>query len=210
MGLVFGKGVGLGTGDTLGEDAAAVAKRVERLEYGIEHVVDVLLHDTGLVVVDGSDVALDDIGVGSAEEVRSTIAHGIRVDDVVSIDIVSSGADGVGAADIGRDVGHDGETGGRSTTEPVRSEGLVAEDGAHSIARKLGGSSIGEELENESNFGEGGEDASHVEFKVLVFLLVLVESVEFELLEDLVVNDGVVPFWPAVAVAADVVEESVE
>ena len=56
-------GVGLDTGDTLGDDTAAVAEVVEGLEDGIEHVVDVLLHDSGLVVVEGGDVGLDDISV---------------------------------------------------------------------------------------------------------------------------------------------------
>ena len=132
-------------------------------------------------------------------------AYGIGVNNIVAVLVVSSRADGVGAADISGDVGHDWETSGRSATEPVRSEGLVTEDGAHSIARKLGGSSIGEELENESDLRESGEHTSHVELEFLVFLLILVESIELEFLEDFVVDDGVVAFGAVVAETTDVV-----
>ena len=48
---------------------------MERLEDGIEEVVNVLLHDTGLLHVNAGDVAFDDISVRSAEEVESAITH---------------------------------------------------------------------------------------------------------------------------------------
>jgi hypothetical protein len=57
----------LDTSKALGVGARAVAQIVEWLEDGVKEVIDVLLHDTGLIHVNFSDVALDDIGVGSAE-----------------------------------------------------------------------------------------------------------------------------------------------
>jgi hypothetical protein len=57
----------LDTGRALGDGALAVAEIVERLVDGVEHGFDVLLHDAGLVVVDFSDVVLDDVLVGSAK-----------------------------------------------------------------------------------------------------------------------------------------------
>jgi len=197
---------GLGTSGTTGDDALAAAERVEGLVDGVEEVVDVLLHDTGLLVVDGSDVVLDDIGVGAAEEVEATITHGITIDNIVAVNIVSTWGDGVGASDVGRGVGNDGKAGRGGTTEPVGSESLVTEDRAETVGRKLGGGAVGKELEDESDFGERGEDAGDVELELLVFLLILVESVELELLEDLVVGDGVVASsGVAVTVFTDVV-----
>lgn len=219
---------------------------MEGLVDGVEHVVDVGLQDTSLVIVCRSDVALNDVGVGGAElsgmvrslsrkrlgedthEVEAAIAHlfsfqismvmmlmnesayGIGVNNIVAVLVVSSRANGVGTANISRDIGHDGETSGRSATEPVGSKCLVAEDGSHSIGRKLGGGSVGEELEDESDLRESGEDTSHVELEFLVLLLILVESVELEFLEGLVVDNRVVAFRSAVTETADVVEESVE
>jgi hypothetical protein len=57
----------LGTSRTLGDGALAVAEVVERLVDGVEHGLYVLLQDASLVVVDGSDVVLDDVLVGSAK-----------------------------------------------------------------------------------------------------------------------------------------------
>lgn len=116
----------------------------------------------------------------------------------------------MGASDISGDIGEDGKTSRGSTTEPVRSKSLVAEDRTKTVRAQLGGSSIGEELKDESNFGEGGEHTGNVEFEVLVFLLILDESIVFEFLEDLVVDDGVFAIGTIVTILADVVEEGVE
>jgi len=170
---------------------------VERLVDGVEHGFDVLLQDAGLVVVNGSNVVLDNVGVGSAEESEFTIAHGIRVDNVVAVAVVGSGADGVGTSNISGGVGDGGKASGDGTTEPVGSEGLVAEDRAHSIGRQLRGGAIGEELENESDFRESGEDTSHVELELRVLLLILVESVELEFLEVLWLTTEYLPSGPS-------------
>jgi hypothetical protein len=224
------RGTLLDTSDASWQDLGAVTELVEWLVDGVEHVVDVGLHDTFLLVHDTSHIVLDDVGVRGAElqkrlstretifkriqddahEVKVVAAHGIGIDDVVAVGIVSSGADGVCAADVGGGFAHDGKASGFSTTEPVGGEGLVAEDGAHGVSGKLGGGAIGEELENESNFGEDGENARHVELELLVILLILLESVVLELLEDLVVDDGVLAIRSIIAVAANVEEEGVE
>jgi hypothetical protein len=145
-----------------------------------------------------------------AYEVKVVTAHGVGIDNVVAIGVVGSGADGVCAADVGGSLAHDGKTSGFSATEPVGGEGLVAEDGAHGVCGKLGGSTVGEELENESNFREDGENARHVELELLVILLVLLESVVLEFLEDLVVDNGVLAIRSIIAEATNVEEESVE
>jgi len=80
---------------------------MERLVDGIEEVVDVLLEDTRLVVVDLGNVRLDDIGVRTTEKVGAAVAHRARINDIVAIGIVSSGADGVGASDVGGCIGND-------------------------------------------------------------------------------------------------------
>jgi len=85
---------------------------VEGLVDVVKHVVNVLLHDAGLVVVNGSDISLDDIGIRGAEEVRAAVAHRSGVDDVVAMLVIGSRADGVSAANIGGDVSHDGQPGG--------------------------------------------------------------------------------------------------
>ena len=146
----------------------------------------------------------------NTHEIEVISAHGIRIDDVVTIGIVSSRADGMRATDISGGLGHNGQTGGCSATEPVGSEGLVAENRSHSIGGKLGGRSVGEELEDESDFGKDGEDTGDVELELLVFLLILLESVVLELLEDLVVDDSVLAISAIVSEGADVEEESVE
>jgi hypothetical protein len=51
----------------LGIGTRAIAQIVEWLIDGIEEVIHVLLHDSGLLHVNTSDVALDDIGVVSTE-----------------------------------------------------------------------------------------------------------------------------------------------
>jgi len=200
----------LKTSDALGESACAVAEIVERLVDGVEHGFDVLLHDAGLVVVDASNVVLDDVFVGGAEEGEAAIAHGVRVDDVVAIDVVGSGTDGVGTSNISGGVGNSGQASGDGATEPVRSEGLVAEDRAHSIGRELSGGSICEELEDESDFRERGEDTSDVELELRVVLLILVESVVLEFLEGLVVDNREFAVRSVITEASDVVDEGVE
>jgi hypothetical protein len=124
--------------------------------------------------------------------------------------VVGSGADGVGASNISGGVGNGGQASGDGTTEPVGSEGLVAEDRAHSIGRELGGGPVGEELEDESDFRERGEDTSDVELEFLVLNLILVESVKLEFLESLVVDNRVFAFRSVIAKASDVVEKGVE
>jgi len=200
----------LDTSGTLGDGFSAVAQIVEWLVEGIEEVFDVLLEDTSLVHVDSSDVALDDVGVRTTEEISSTIAECVRVNNVVAILVVSTGSDGVSAADIGGNVSQDGKTSGRSTTEPIGSEGLVTEDGTESIGGQLGGGTVSEEFEDESDFREGGENTGDVELEILVFLLILNESVVFEFLEDFVVDNREFAVWAIITEATDVVQESIE
>jgi len=183
---------------------------MERLVDGVEHGFDVLLHDAGLVVVDFSDVVLDDVLVGSTKESEATIAHSVRVDDVVAVGVVGSGGYGVGASNISGSVGDGGQASGDGTTEPVGGEGLVAEDRTHSIGRELSGGAVGEELEDESDFRERGEDTSDMELELRVVLLILVKSVVLEFLEGLVVNNGIFAIGSVIAIASDVVEKGVE
>jgi len=75
----------------------------------------------------------------------------------------------------------------------------------------VGSGAISEELEDERYFGESSEDTSDVEFKLLILLLILVEPIDLELLEDLVVDDGVVSASRvAITESANVVKQSVE
>lgn len=67
-------------------------------------------------------------------EIEVSTAHGTRVNDVVSIGIISSWANWVSASDISGSLRHDWETSGRGTSEPVRSESLVTEDGSEGIS----------------------------------------------------------------------------
>jgi hypothetical protein len=136
--------------------------------------------------------------------------YGVRVDDVVAVGVVGSGADGVGASNISGGVGDGGQASGDGTTEPVGGEGLVAEDRAHSIGRELSGGPVGEELEDESDFRECGEDTSGVELELRVVLLILVESVVLEFLEGLVVNNRVFAISSVIAIASNVIEKGVE
>lgn len=124
--------------------------------------------------------------------------------------VVGAGGNGVSAADIGGDISQDGKTSGRGATVPVGSKGLVTEDGTETVGTQCSGGTVGEELEDESNFRESGEDTTDAEFELLVLLLLLEESVVLEFLEDLVVDDGVFAFWAIITEAADVVEESIE
>jgi len=190
--------------------ASAVAQVIERLKYGVEHVVDVLLHQAGLLGVLRRDVALNDIGVRGTKEVEVFTAHGIGINDVIAVIVIGSRADGMRAAHVSRNVRHYRETGGRSTAEPVRSERLVAENRTHGVRAELGGCAIGKEFKNECNFRKCREYTSNVEFKLLIFLLFLVESVELEFLERLVVDDGVVAVRAIVSESANVVEQRVE
>jgi hypothetical protein len=130
--------------------------------------------------------------------------------NVVSVNVVGSWGNGVCTADIGRDIGQDGKTSGGSTTEPVGSERLVTEDRAETVRAQLGGCPISEELENESDFGEGGEDTSDMEFEILVFLLIFEEPVVLEFLEDLVIDDGVFAISTFITESANIVDEGVE
>jgi hypothetical protein len=57
----------LGTSRTLGVCARAVTQIVEWLEDGVKEIFNVLLHDTSLIHVNFSDIALDNIGIGSAQ-----------------------------------------------------------------------------------------------------------------------------------------------
>jgi hypothetical protein len=116
----------------------------------------------------------------------------------------------VGASNISGGVGNGGQASGDGTTEPVGSEGLIAEDRAHSIGRELGGGPVGEELEDKSDFRERGEDTSDVELEFLVVLLILVESVVLEFLEGLMVDNGVFAIRSVIAKASDVIEKGVE
>jgi hypothetical protein len=141
-------------------------------------------------------------------EVKKT--HGVRVDDVVAVGVVGSGANGVGASNISGGIGDSGQASRDGTTEPVGSKGLVAEDRAHSIGRELSGGPIGEELEDESDFRESGEDTSDVELELRVVLLILVESVELEFLEGLVVDNRVFAISSVIAIASNIVEKGVE
>jgi len=201
----------LGVRRAVGDDAVALANSIEDTEDGIKEGVDVLLEETSNVVVRLGDVVPDQIVVSGAEEGSAAVTHRVRLDDVVAVRVVVSRADRVSAADISGGVGEDGKSGGRSATEPVRSKGLVTEDRAERIGRELGGGAVGEELEDESDLREGSEHSAHVELERLVFLLILVEAVELELLENFVVDDVVVAcVGAAVSESANVVEHFVE
>src|SRR6202000_2386426 len=71
-------------------------------------------------------------------------------------------------------------------------------------------STIGEELKDETDFGESGEDTSDVEFELLVLLLILVESVELEFLEHFVVDERIFAIRTVITEATNVVEKGVE
>jgi hypothetical protein len=59
---------------------------VERLVDGVEHGLDILLQYASLVVVDGSDVVLDDVLVGSAKLSReSGSAQPGRVNELTKV-----------------------------------------------------------------------------------------------------------------------------
>jgi len=184
---------------------------VEGLVDGVEEGVDVLLEDTSLVIVDAGNVVLNDVGVGGAKEGEGIrFAKWFRINNVVAVGIVGSGADGVGTSDIGGGAGNFWEASRLGTAEPVGGKSLVAEDRTHGIGRELGGSPVGEELEDETDLRESGEDTSDVELELLIIFLVLVEPIELELLEGLVVDDRVVSTdGIAVTESPDVVQEGV-
>jgi hypothetical protein len=72
----------------------------------------------------------------------------------------------VGTSDIGGGAGNFGEASRLGTAEPVWGKSLVAEDRTHGIGRELGGSPVGEELEDEPDLRESGEDTSDMELKL--------------------------------------------
>ena len=97
---------------------------------------------------------------------RKERTYRVRVNNIVAVSIVSSGADGMGTSDISGGVGNDWQTSGHGTTEPIRCESLVTEDRAETIGRKLSSGAISKELENKRYFGESSEDTSDVELKL--------------------------------------------
>jgi hypothetical protein len=88
---------------------------------------------------------------------------------------------------ISRSVSQNGETGGRSTSEPIRSKSLITEDRSKTVSAQSSGGTISEEFENESDFRESSENTGDVECEFGILLLIVNESIVFEFLEDFVV-----------------------